>query len=108
MQINSVGYHPGFNATIKAKNVNVYDMNSKKFIGSLSDFTINTAKIDSVVDKVKGLNPDFTKGITTFLISNDKQQKIFGIPSLYSFEDNKKLIDECAKEENRFNIYQIA
>ena len=105
MQINSTTNQPNFNATIKAKNVNVYDAKSRRWVGNIGNFVIDTKKVGSVINKIDSMNPYFTKGISTFLVTNTKNPLIFGIPSENSFKYNKTLLDEAAKAEHRFDTY---
>lgn len=101
MQINSLGQQPTFNANLKFSNAIVYDLKSKKFVGDVNNLVLDTKKISSVVEKVNGLNPAFTKGIRTFLISNDSN-KIYGISS-----EVKDLINEYSKDEHKYKMFQL-
>ena len=101
MQINSLGQQPTFNANLKFSNAIVYDLKSKKFVGDVNNLVLDTKKISSVVEKVNGLNPAFTEGIRTFLISNDSN-KIYGISS-----EVKDLINEYSKDEYKYKMFQL-
>jgi len=106
MQINSLGQQPTFNANLKFSNAIVYDLKSKKFVGDVNNLVLDTKKISSVVEKVNGLNPAFTEGIRTFLISNDSN-KIYGISSLKSYDEVKNLINEYSKDEHKYEMFQL-